>query len=126
MTTRSADNFPADREAAEKAMQASPDVAATARANRAFLGRSVRHLATEAGVRQFLDLGTGMPSPGNTHEVAQPVAPDSRIVYVDSDPIVLAHARALLTAHPGARPPTWTPTPVTPTRPRPGSRDPRP
>jgi trans-aconitate methyltransferase len=95
------DNFPADREAAEKAMQASPDVAATARANRAFLGRAVRYLATEAGIRQFLDIGTGIPSAGNTHEVAQAAAPDSRIVYVDNDPIVLAHARALLTSAPG-------------------------
>jgi trans-aconitate methyltransferase len=97
------DNFPADREAAEKAMQASPDVVATARANRAFLGRAVRYLATEAGVRQFLDIGTGIPSAGNTHEVAQGAAPESRIVYVDNDPIVLAHARALLTSAPGGK-----------------------
>jgi len=97
------DNFPADREAAEKAMRASPDVAATARANRAFLGRSVRYLAGEAGIRQFLDIGTGIPSAGNTHEVAQDAAPESRIVYVDNDPIVLAHARALLTTAPGGK-----------------------
>jgi trans-aconitate methyltransferase len=95
------DNFAADREAAEKAMQASPDVAATARANRAFLGRAVRYLAAEAGIRQFLDIGTGIPSAGNTHEVAQGAAPESRVVYVDNDPIVLAHARALLTPAPG-------------------------
>ncbi|HUN33540.1 MAG TPA: SAM-dependent methyltransferase [Trebonia sp.] len=95
------DNFPADREAAEKAMQANPDVAPTARANRAFLGRAVRYLAAEAGIRQFLDIGTGIPSAGNTHEIAQAVAPESRIVYVDNDPIVLAHARALLTSAPG-------------------------
>jgi trans-aconitate methyltransferase len=95
------DNFPADREAAEKAIRANPDVVATARANRAFLGRAVRYLATEAGIRQFLDIGTGIPSAGNTHEVAQDAAPESRIVYVDNDPIVLAHARALLTSAPG-------------------------
>jgi len=95
------DNFPADRAAAEKAMQASPDVAAVARANRAFLGRAVRYLAAEAGVYQFLDIGTGIPSAGNTHEVAQSMVPDARIVYVDNDPIVLAHARALLTSAPG-------------------------
>jgi trans-aconitate methyltransferase len=95
------DNFPADREAAERAMQASPDVAATARANRAFLGRAVRYLAAEAGIRQFLDIGTGIPSAGNTHEVAQAAAAGARIVYVDNDPIVLAHARALLTSAPG-------------------------
>ena len=97
------DNFAADREAAERAIQANPDVVATARANRAFLGRAVRFLAGEAGIRQFLDNGTGIPSAGNTHEVAQGVAPESRIVYVDNDPIVLAHARALLTSAPEGR-----------------------
>ncbi|HYZ52793.1 MAG TPA: SAM-dependent methyltransferase [Streptosporangiaceae bacterium] len=97
------DNFAADREAAEKAMQAHPDVVAAARANRAFLGRAVRFLAAEAGIRQFLDIGTGIPSAGNTHEVAQGVAPESRVVYVDNDPIVLAHARALLTSAPEGR-----------------------
>jgi hypothetical protein len=91
------DNFAADREAAEKAIQANPDTVATARANRAFLGRAVRFLVAEAGIRQFLDIGTGIPSASNTHEVAQAAAPDSRVVYVDNDPIVLAHARALLT-----------------------------
>ena len=70
------------------------------RANRAFLGRAVRYLAGQAGVRQFLDIGTGIPTAGNTHEVAQAVAPESRVVYVDYDPIVLAHARALLKSHP--------------------------
>jgi hypothetical protein len=94
------DNFAADREAAEKILQASPDLAVTARANRAFLGRAVRFLAAEAGIRQFLDIGTGIPSANNTHEVAQAVAPESRVVYVDNDPIVLAHARALLTSAP--------------------------
>jgi len=94
------DNFAADREAAEKAIQANPDTVATARANRAFLGRAVRFLVAEAGIRQFLDIGTGIPSANNTHEVAQGVAPESQIVYVDNDPIVLAHARALLTSTP--------------------------
>ena len=94
------DNFAADREVGEKALQAYPDTAVAARGNRAFLGRAVRFLAGEAGIRQFLDIGTGIPSADNTHEVAQRVAPESRIVYVDNDPIVLAHARALLTSAP--------------------------
>jgi S-adenosyl methyltransferase len=94
------DNFAADRIAGDKALQASPDLGVTARANRAFLGRAVRFLAGEAGIRQFLDIGTGIPSANNTHEVAQGVAPESRVVYVDNDPIVLAHARALLTSAP--------------------------
>jgi len=71
-----------------------------ARASRAFLGRTVRHLAGSGGVRQFLDIGTGLPTANNTHEVAQRVAPESRIVYVDNDPIVLTHARALLQGSP--------------------------
>ena len=70
------------------------------RANRAFLRRAVQYLAAEAGIRQFLDIGTGLPTAENTHEVAQSIAPESRIVYVDNDPIVLAHARALLTSTP--------------------------
>jgi len=90
------DNFAADREAAEQVIAANPYVLPGVRANRAFLGRAVRFLAGEAGVRQFLDIGTGLPTVENTHEVAQDVAADSRIVYVDNDPIVLAHARALL------------------------------
>jgi S-adenosyl methyltransferase len=73
-----------------------PEIVTGARENRAFLGRAVRYLAGEAKVRQFLDIGTGIPTAGNTHEVAQAVAPESRVVYVDNDPIVLAHARALL------------------------------
>jgi S-adenosyl methyltransferase len=89
------DNYASDREAAEQAMQAYPAVATGARANRQFLARAVRYLASQ-GIRQFLDLGTGIPSANNTHEVAQSVAPDSRVVYVDYDPVVLAHARALL------------------------------
>jgi trans-aconitate methyltransferase len=94
------DNFAADRAAGEKILQVSPDLAVTARANRAFLGRVAHFLAAEAGIRQFLDIGTGIPSADNTHEVAQQVAPESRVVYVDNDPIVLAHARALLTSAP--------------------------
>ncbi|ASU84355.1 translation initiation factor IF-2 [Nocardiopsis gilva YIM 90087] len=90
------DNFAADRATGEQILHAMPQMAANARADRAFLGRAVRHLAGEVGVRQFLDIGTGIPTADNTHEVAQSVAPDSRVVYVDNDPIVLAHARALL------------------------------
>jgi O-methyltransferase involved in polyketide biosynthesis len=90
------DNYAADRAVADKLAAAKPALRANVRANRAYLGRAVRHLAAEAGIRQFLDLGTGLPSFDNTHEVAQRVAPESRIVYVDNDPIVLAHARALL------------------------------
>ena len=92
------DNFAADREAAERVLAVSPGLRFRVRANRAFLARCVRYLATEAGIRQFLDIGTGIPSANNTHEVAQAAAPDARIVYVDNDPIVLAHARALLTS----------------------------
>ncbi len=77
-----------------------PTTRFAARANRAFLGRAVRYLAAEAGMTQFLDIGTGIPTAGNTHEVAQDAAPKSRIVYVDNDPIVMAHARALMTSHP--------------------------
>jgi S-adenosyl methyltransferase len=94
------DNFAADREAAKQAIAANPGIVFDVRANRAFLARAVGYLADECGIRQFLDLGTGLPTASNTHEVAQSVAPDSRIVYVDSDPIVLAHARALLTSSP--------------------------
>ena len=93
------DNFAADREAAEQVIAANPQVLPGVRANRKFLGRAVRYLAGEAGIRQFLDIGTGIPTANNTHEVAQEVAPESRIVYVDNDPIVLAHARALLTSN---------------------------
>lgn len=89
-------NFPADREAAERVLAATPGLRSRVRANRAFLARAVRYLAAEAGIRQFLDIGTGIPSANNTHEVAQAVAPDSRVVYADNDPIVLAHARSLL------------------------------
>jgi hypothetical protein len=92
------DHFTADREAAELVVESYPAVLASVRAQREFLGRAVRYLTAEAGIRQFLDIGTGLPSANNTHEVAQSVAPESRIVYVDNDPIVLAHARALLTS----------------------------
>jgi hypothetical protein len=92
------DNYAADRAAAEAWLQVNPGTTFTARANRAFLGRAVRYFAAEAGIRQFLDIGTGIPTAGNTHHVAQAIAPESRVVYVDYDPIVLAHARALLTS----------------------------
>jgi S-adenosyl methyltransferase len=90
------DNFAADRELGEQTLQAYPNLVFSVRANRAFLARTVRFLAGEAGIRQFLDIGTGIPTANNTHEVAQGVAPETRIVYVDNDPIVLSHARALL------------------------------
>jgi trans-aconitate methyltransferase len=94
------DNFAADRAVGEMVISIFPGMAQSARANRAFLGRAVRYLAGEAGIRQFLDIGTGMPTAGNTHEVAQQVAPESRVVYVDNDPVVLTHARALLKSSP--------------------------
>jgi hypothetical protein len=94
------DNFAADREAAEQVLAYMPELVQSARFNREFLGRAVRHLAGEAGVRQFLDIGTGLPTADNTHEVAQATAPDSRVVYVDNDPMVLVHARTLLTSSP--------------------------
>ena len=94
------DNYAADRKAGDAALAAYPYIAGGVRANRAFLARVVRYLAREAGVRQFLDIGTGIPTGNNTHEVAQVIAPDARVVYVDNDPIVLAHARALLTSSP--------------------------
>jgi hypothetical protein len=94
------DNYAADREAGDQAIQAYPDLVLSVRANRAFLARTVRYLAGEAGIRQFLDIGTGIPTADNTHEVAQSVAPDCRVVYVDNDPVVLSHARALLTSQP--------------------------
>ncbi|MEU6237953.1 SAM-dependent methyltransferase [Kitasatospora sp. NPDC047058] len=89
------DNFPPDRAAAEHAVAVAPDVPQAARENRAFLRRAVR-LCVDAGVRQFIDIGSGLPARGNVHEVAQAVAPDARVVYIDNDPIVLAHGRALL------------------------------
>jgi hypothetical protein len=94
------DNFAADREAAERVLAVTPGLRFRVQANRAFLARAVRYLVAEAGIRQFLDIGTGIPTANNTHEVAQATVPECRIVYVDNDPIVLAHARALLTSSP--------------------------
>jgi len=118
------DNFAADREAAAQAIEAFPGLVAWARHNRAFLARAVRYLVTEAGVRQFLDVGTGLPTADNTHEVAQRIAPDSRVVYVDNDPVVLVHAQALLHSTPEGPPRTSAPTCAT-RRPS-WSRPPRP
>src|SRR5690606_6392069 len=92
------DNYPVDRAAGDQYKETFPGVVDVARASRLFLTRSVRHLAGEAGVRQFLGVGTGLPTVDNTREVAQRIAPDARIVYVDNDPLVLVHARALLTS----------------------------
>ena len=86
------DNFASDRAAAEQVIATMPDVLVSVRAQRAFLGRVVHYLVAEAGIRQFLDIGTGLPAASNTHEVAQRAAPESRVVYVDNDPIVLLHA----------------------------------
>src|SRR4051812_1006472 len=93
------DNFAADRASGDAIEAAMPTIRLMALENRMFLGRAVRHLA-EQGIAQFLDIGTGIPAPGNTHEVAQSVIPAARTVYVDNDPIVLTHARALLTSAP--------------------------
>jgi S-adenosyl methyltransferase len=95
-------NFPADRESAGKAMAAFPAVLVAARANRQFMHRSVRHL-TRLGMRQFLDVGTGIPTSPNLHEIAQATAPEARVVYTDNDPIVLTHAQALLRSSPEGR-----------------------
>jgi trans-aconitate methyltransferase len=94
------DNFEADRVVGEQTKAAYPDIVSGVRAQRAFLASAVRYLVTHCGVRQFLDVGTGLPAAENTHEVAQSLAPESRVVYVDNDPMVLAHARALLTSAP--------------------------
>jgi S-adenosyl methyltransferase len=98
-----ANHFAADRETAEKILQTNPTIRIAARENRAFLGRAVRYLAAEAGIRQFLDIGTGLPTTDNVHEVAQAVAPASRVVYVDNDPLILAQAQALLNSAPAGR-----------------------
>jgi len=97
------DNYPVDREAGDALKTLLPDIAEAARADRQLLIRVVRYLAGEVGIRQFLDIGTGLPSANNTHEVAQATAPESRIVYVDNDPLILTHARALLTSTPEGR-----------------------
>ncbi|MGW7417788.1 SAM-dependent methyltransferase, partial [Streptomyces sp. NPDC054863] len=94
------DNYEVDRELGDHIQGIFPGLVDVARTSRHFLGRTVRHLAAEQGIRQFLDIGTGLPTADNTHEVAQRTAPDSKIVYVDNDPLVLAHARALLTSTP--------------------------
>ncbi len=94
------DNYPVDEAAGDAYTAVFPGIVTIARGSRAFLGRAIRHLVLEAGVRQFLDVGTGLPTVDNTHEVAQRYAPEARIVYVDNDPLVLAHARALLTSTP--------------------------
>jgi hypothetical protein len=94
------DNYEVDRMAGDQFLHAFPDIAVIARASRAFLGRTVRYLAAEQGIRQFLDVGTGLPTLDSTHEIAQQVAPESRIVYVDNDPVVLLHAESLLVSAP--------------------------
>jgi hypothetical protein len=94
------DHFPVDRQVGDQILEAFPAIVQNARASRAFLVRAVGHLAGAAGIRQFLDIGTGLPTADNTHQVAQRTAPAARIVYVDNDPIILAHARALLTSTP--------------------------
>jgi hypothetical protein len=96
-------HYAADREVADKVLAGAPSARTGPRENRAFLGRAVRFLTAEAGIRQFLDIGTGLPTTDNVHEVAQRIAPSSRVVYVDNDPLVLAHARALLTSSPEGR-----------------------
>ena len=94
------DNYPVDRQAGEMTIAVLPEIVDIARESRRFLARVVRYLAADAGIRQFLDVGTGLPTVNNTHEVAQGIAPESRVVYVDNDPLVLTHARALLTSSP--------------------------
>jgi S-adenosyl methyltransferase len=95
------DNYPVDREAGDQYREIFPGIAVVAQTSRGFLTRAVRYLAGQAGIRQFLDIGTGLPTADNTHQVAQRVAPESKIVYVDNDPLVLVHARALLASSPG-------------------------
>jgi S-adenosyl methyltransferase len=94
------DNYPVDRAVGDRVMEMFPDIARIARLQRSFLVRAITYLAGEVGIRQFLDIGTGLPTANNTHQVAQAIAPESRIVYVDNDPLVLVHARALLTSTP--------------------------
>src|SRR5215471_19487829 len=97
------DHYEADRAAGDEVARCRPHVVAGARANRAFLARAVRYLAGDCGIRQFLDIGTGLPAPGSTHELAQQIAPESAVAYVDNDPLVLVYARALLTSGPRGR-----------------------
>src|SRR5690242_9604096 len=96
-------HFAADRQMAETVLATAPTTRISARENRAFLGRAVRYLVAEAGIRQFLDIGTGLPTTNNVHDVAQAIEPSARVVYADNDPLVLAHARALLTSSPAGR-----------------------
>jgi hypothetical protein len=96
-----ANHFPADREAAEHVLRAAPWIRATALENRAFLSRAVRFLAAEGGIRQFVDIGTGLPTQGNVHDIVSRVAPGARVAYVDNDPVVLGHSRAILSAAEG-------------------------
>src|SRR5256885_7961686 len=102
-TLGGAHNFAVDRDFARHLLAAVPDMRITARANRAFLHRAVRFLV-EAGVRQFLDIGSGIPTVGNVHEIAQAAAPDARVAYVDIDPVAVAHSRQILAGNPGATP----------------------
>ena len=97
------DHYEVDRAAGDRIRELHPGIGEYARADRLFLGRAVRHLVTACGIRQFLDIGTGLPTADNTHEVAQRIAPDARVVYVDNDPLVVVHARALLTSTPEGR-----------------------
>ncbi|PZT70279.1 SAM-dependent methyltransferase [Streptomyces sp. SW4] len=97
------DHYPVDQQTGDRIRELHPGIGDYARADRQFLGRAVRYLVGECGIRQFLDIGTGLPTADNTHEVAQRIAPESRVVYVDNDPIVLAHAEALLTSTPQGR-----------------------
>jgi SAM-dependent methyltransferase len=94
------DHFPVDREAAERRLAVMPDWRTSARENRWFLGRAVKYLTAEAGIRQFLDIGPGLPAAGATHEVVQAIAPEARVAYVDNDPMVISHARAILRSSP--------------------------
>jgi hypothetical protein len=96
-------HFAADREIAAQILRRSPAVPIAARENRSFLGRAVRYLTAEAGISQFLDIGSGLPTTNNVHQVAQEITPSARVVYVDNDPLVLTHARALLTSAPAGR-----------------------
>jgi hypothetical protein len=101
------DHYPADREAAEKVIAVSPEVLIFALQNRAFLRRAIRYLATECGIRQFLDIGARLPTEGNVHEIAQNLDPKAHIVYVDNDPVVLAHGRDMLLRQDDQHRPAW-------------------
>jgi hypothetical protein len=104
------DNFPVDREVGDRLREVYPAIVDLARSDRDFLKRAVTWLAADAGIRQFLDIGSGLPTAANTHQVAQGVAPDSRVVYVDNDPMVIAQARGLLRSGPTAPQGTWKAT----------------